>query len=309
MSGDGEWRQELDEQQLEDVRRLLLAVREADGRPEAEPAGALPGEFDGGEHLVACVEGEVVGYAHLNTTGNSFGHQVAELFVHPAHRNRGYGAKVLQALDERAAVGFRVWAHGDHPAARKLALKTGLERKRELLILHVDVEGADWPEPILRDGVSLRTFVPGQDEDAVVRVNARAFDWHPEQGALTVEDVRADERRAWFDADGFFLAVEKDTAKGSSNDTVIGFHWTKVHEPTPGRFGGERVGEVYVVGVDPAAQGGGLGRALTLAGLRYLASRGLRQIILYVEGDNAAALAVYTKLGFTRHETDVQYGR
>ncbi|EOD70172.1 mycothiol synthase [Amycolatopsis vancoresmycina] len=297
----GEWRQELDEKQLEDVRGLLLAVREADGRPEVEPAGPLPGEFDGGEHLVACVEDEVVGYAHLDTTGDSFGHQVAELFVHPAHRDRGYGAKLLQALDERAAVGFRVWAHGDHPAARKLAVKTGLERKRELLILHVDVEGADWPEPILREGVSLRTFVPGQDEDAVVRVNARAFDWHPEQGALTADDVRADEARPWFDADGFFLAEE--------NSEVIGFHWTKVHEPTPGRFGGERVGEVYVVGVDPAAQGGGLGRALTLAGLRYLASRGLRQIILYVEGDNAPALAVYGKLGFTRHETDVQYGR
>jgi len=309
VSGDGEWRQELDEQQLEDVRGLLLAVREADGRPEVAPEGPLPGEFDGGEHLVACVEGEVVGYAHLDTTGDSFGHQVAELFVHPAHRGRGYGATLLQALDERAAVGFRVWAHGDHPAARRLALKAGLERKRELLILHTLVEGADWPEPVLRDGVSLRTFVPGQDEDAVIRVNALAFDWHPEQGALTADDVRADERRPWFDADGFFLAVLEGTADGSPNDTVIGFHWTKVHEPTPGRFDGERVGEVYVVGVDPAAQGGGLGRALTLAGLRYLAGRGLRQIILYVEGDNAPALAVYTKLGFTRHETDVQYGR
>ncbi|MDT7799164.1 MAG: mycothiol synthase, partial [Actinomycetota bacterium] len=268
---------------------------------EVEPEGALPGEFDGGEHLVACVEGDVVGYAHLDTTGDSFGHQVAELFVHPAHRNQGCGAKLLQALDERAAVGFRVWAHGDHPAARRLALRVGLEPKRELLILHTAVDGADWPEPVLREGVTLRAFVPGQDEDAVVRVNARAFDWHPEQGALTAEDIRADERRPWFDAAGFFLAEEKGE--------VIGFHWTKVHEATPGHFGGERVGEVYVVGVDPAAQGGGLGRALTLAGLRYLAGQGLRQVILYVEGDNAPALAVYTKLGFTRHETDVQYGR
>jgi mycothiol synthase len=301
VSGDGEWRQELDGQQLADVRQLLLAVREADGRPEVEPEGALPGEFDGGEHLVACVEDDVVGYAHLDTTGDSFGHQVAELFVHPAHRSRGCGTKLLQALDERAAVGFRVWAHGDHPAARQLALRTGLERKRELLILHTVVEGADWPEPVLRDGVSLRAFVPGQDEDAVVRVNARAFDWHPEQGALTAEEIRDDERRPWFDPAGFFLAEE--------NGEVIGFHWTKVHEATPGRFGGERVGEVYVVGVDPSSQGGGLGRALTLAGLRYLAGRGLRQVILYVEGDNAPALAVYTKLGFARHETDVQYGR
>jgi mycothiol synthase len=302
VSGDGgEWRQELDEQQLAYVRQLLLAVRDADGRPEVEPEGALPGEFDGGEHLVACIEGDVVGYAHLDTTGDSFGHQVAELLVHPAHRDRGYGAKLLQALDERAAVGFRVWAHGDHPAARRLALRAGLERKRELLILHTAVGGADWPEPVLRDDVSLRAFVPGQDEDAVVQVNARAFDWHPEQGAMTADDIRGDERRPWFDPAGFFLAERKGE--------VIGFHWTKVHEAAPGRFGGERVGEVYVVGVDPAAQGGGLGRALTLAGLRYLAEQGLRQVILYVEGDNAPALAVYTKLGFTRHETDVQYGR
>jgi mycothiol synthase len=298
---DGDWRQELDAQGLDDVRRVLLAVRAEDGRPEVGPEGPLPGEFDGGEHLVAYVGEEPAGYVHLDTAGDAFGHQVAELFVHPAHRCLGLGTTLLQALDERAAVGFRIWAHGDHPAAARIAARAGLERRRELLILQTDVTSAGWPEPVLAPGRTLRTFVPGQDEDAVVRVNARAFDWHPEQGAMTADDVRAKEAQPWFDADGFFLVEERGE--------VIGFHWTKVHEPTPGRFGGERVGEVYVVGVDPSAQGGGLGRALTLTGLRHLAGRGLRQIILYVEGDNAPALAVYTKLGFTRYETDVQYGR
>ena len=301
MGAGGEWSQELDGAAVADVRQVLLAARDADGRPEIDPDGPLPGDFDGGEHLLARVGGEPVGYLHLDTVGDSFGHQVAELIVHPAHRGKGYGTHLFGALEDRVAAGFRIWAHGDHPAAARIAARAGLDRKRELLILHTEVATADWPEPVLNQGRSLRTFVPGQDEDAVVRVNARAFDWHPEQGALTADDIRADERRGWFDADGFFLA-EQDRE-------VIGFHWTKIHEPVPGRFGGEPVGEVYVVGVDPSAQGGGLGRALTLAGLRHLAAKGLRQVILYVEGDNAPALSVYTKLGFTRYETDVQYGR
>ncbi|WP_051793173.1 mycothiol synthase [Amycolatopsis jejuensis] len=283
------------------VREVLLAVKTEDGRPEVDATGPLPHEFDGGLHLLARHDGVPAGYVHLDVDGDSHGHQVAELLVHPAHRRHGVGTALAQALTERAAAGFRVWAHGDHPGAAAIAGKLGLARRRELLVLHADADRADWPEPVLHNGFRLRTFVPGQDEDAMVAVNARAFDWHPEQGALTVAEVREEERQAWFDPAGFFLA-ENDRGE------VVGFHWTKVHDPVPGRFDGDPVGEVYVVGVDPATQGSGLGKALTLAGLRYLRSRGLLRVILYVEGDNAPALAVYTKLGFDRFETDVQYG-
>ena len=85
------------------------------------------------------------------------------------------------------------------------------------------------------------------------------------------------------------------------DNKIVGFHWTKVH---PGD-----IGEVYVVGVDPGAQGGGLGRALTLAGLHHLRKKGLGDTILYVESDNAPAVAVYRRLGFTVAETDVAYQR
>jgi mycothiol synthase len=116
-----------------------------------------------------------------------------------------------------------------------------------------------------------------------------------------VDELRATEREGWFDPAGFFLA-ERD-------GELLGFHWTKIHPAQVGRFGDEPVGEVYVVGVDPGAQGGGLGKALTLSGLRYLRDRGLGQVILYVEGDNTPAVAVYSKLGFVPHEVDAQYGR
>ena len=138
-------------------------------------------------------------------------------------------------------------------------------------------------------------FRPGSDEHAWLAVNARAFADHPEQGRWTMDDLRARMAEPWFDPAGFLLAV--DAADGR----LLGFHWTKVHRHDP------PFGEVYVVGVDPDAQGGGLGTALTLAGLHHLHRSGLSRVILYVESDNLPAMAVYTHLGFTTIETDVQY--
>ena len=296
------WVDELDEATTREVRELLAAAREEDGRPDLPPDGGLPGEFGTGPHLLGRADGVLAGYGHLDVSGDAFGRQVAELVVRPDHRRQGVGSEMLSALVDRAGdATVRLWAHGDHPGAAAIAERAGFERARELLIMRTPVD-PDWPEPRLPEGVSLRTFVPGRDEQAVVEVNARAFDWHPEQGRLTVDDLRAEEAEDWFDAGGFFLA-EDSTGK------LLGFHWTKVHPANPYRFGGEEAGEVYVVGVDPGAQGDGLGKALTLAGLRYLRDRGLPQVILYVEGDNAPAIAVYSRLGFSRHEVDVQYER
>jgi mycothiol synthase len=164
--------------------------------------------------------------------------------------------------------------------------------------------------PALPAGVRLRSFRPGVDDESWLRTNARAFADHPEQGQWTGQDLRERIAEPWFDQAGFLLAVtERDGV-----ERLLGFHWTKVHAavtqtdgtPAPPR---ERIGEVYVLGVDPDAQGTGLGGALTLAGLRYLRGLGLDQAMLYVDGDNARAGALYEKLGFTRWSTDVSYQR
>jgi mycothiol synthase len=275
-----------------DVRSFLIAVAAVDGRPEVSAEEPLPREFRGGEHLLATLDGSVVGYAHLDTLGDAFGRQVVEAFVRPDARGKGIGGKLIQAVFDRAGDGARFWSHGDHPAAAAIAARLGMIKVREMLKMRLDLTDADLPPARLPDGVRLRTFVPGQDEAALVEVNRRAFDWHPEQGAMTVADVEAAERESWFDPAGFFLAVD-------AADRLLGFHWTKVH---PGD-----VGEVYVVGVDPDAQGGGLGKALTLAGLDHLRGAGLSEVILYVEADNTAAVSVYRGLGFDRSSADVQY--
>jgi mycothiol synthase len=77
-----------------------------------------------------------------------------------------------------------------------------------------------------------------------------------------------------------------------------------VHEPAGG---GERTGEVYVVGVHPGEQGTGLGRALTLAGLQYLRGREIPAVMLYADGENTAAIRLYESLGFAHSATDVMY--
>jgi mycothiol synthase len=240
-------------------------------------------------------ENDVLGYAHLDVPADPAEGFSGELVVHPQARYRGYGRALLDAMTSRARGELRVWAHGDMPAAAVLARSAGFLRVRALWQMRRSL-AEPVPEPVLPAGVTLRTFVPGKDEAAWLEVNRRAFAHHPEQGAWTSHDLAMREQEAWFDPDGLFLAV---SALPGWDGRLLGFHWTKIHS--------RAMGEVYVVGVDPAAQGGGLGRALTLVGVRYLQERGLGEVMLYVDEDNKAAVRMYSALGFARLSTDVMY--
>ena len=147
------------------------------------------------------------------------------------------------------------------------------------------------------EGIEIRTFRPGDDDEAWVALNAIAFAGHPEQEFVALEDLHERQAESWFDPAGFFLA-ERPT-----EDRLLGFHWTKVHERP------ERVGEVYVVGVHPDARGTGLGLAITVTGLEYLASLGLPEVILYADETNVGAVRMYERLGFKIDNTDVEYAR
>lgn len=289
------------------VLELAGSARTADGvAPLSEQTmlrlrhGAQLGA--GGRDWLATASGGVAGYAHLDPPDPADEDPVlsGELVVHPAHRRRGHGSALISALAAEAGRrGIRVWAHGDLPASAEFARATGFTRVRELWQMLLPLRDSAIPAPALPAGVTLRTFVPGADEEAWLAVNRRAFAHHPEQGAWTRADLEVREAEPWFDPAGFFLAVR--------SGELAGFHWTKVH-PAGGTDGGP-IGEVYVVGVDPAGQGGGLGKALTIAGLAYLRERGLAEVMLYVDGDNAPATRLYKALGFGRWHTDVMYER
>ncbi|SCE86526.1 mycothiol synthase [Micromonospora chokoriensis] len=248
-------------------------------------------------HLIARADdGTLTGYAHLDTTDPVGGIGV-ELVVHPAYRRRGTGRALARGVLASATGPLRAWAHGDHPSAAALGVDLGFTRARVLWQLRRSL-AAPLGEPRLPDGVALRAFRPGADDAAWLTLNARAFAEHPEQGRWTSDDLRVRLAEPWFDPDGFLLAEETGTGR------LLGFHWTKVHEQP----GTARIGEVYVLGVEPTAHGGGLGRALTTAGLAYLRDRrGLDRVMLYVDDSNTGAVALYERMGFARWSAHINY--
>ncbi|SFC25567.1 mycothiol synthase [Streptomyces aidingensis] len=297
----------LDEVSATDVRdaqELIALAARVDGQAAVSEQGRLllrGGPREGVRHLLLRHKGELVGYALLDGT-EPVEAPSAELVVHPAHRGRRYGRSLGETLLAESGNRLRVWAHGGHPAARHLAQSLGLTLFRELRQLRRPLGGLPLDDIRWPVGVTVRTFVPGKDEEAWLAVNAAAFAHHPEQGSLGMRDLLARQAEPWFDPHGFFLAVRAAPgAAGGGGEELLGFHWTKVHSA-------EGLGEIYVLGIAPQAQGLGLGRALTLTGLRYLArDRGIATGMLYVDADNTAAVRLYEGLGFRTHETDLMY--
>jgi mycothiol synthase len=227
------------------------------------------------DHVIARAGGAVVGYAQRDGDG-------AEVAAEPA--------AVAPLLDAVARPGLLLWSHGRHSRLVPALTDRGFERVRELHQLRRPLDAVRDARP-LPAGVNVRAFRPGADDAAWLAVNAAAFASHAEQGKWTQADLQARIDEPWFDAAGFLLA-ERD-------GELLGYHWTKMH---PGHLG-----EVYVLGIAPAAQGLGLGATLLTLGLRYLAGRGCTEVELYVDGDNPAALRLYERAGFSSYDLDVQW--
>jgi len=312
----------LDEAEIAAVTALVERSTETDGvRPLSEHV-MLHLRYGGDQdvrNVLVRVGGHLAAYGHLDVTDEVEGAS-AELTVDPAYRRGGIGTLLVRTtLGETSDGRLRLWAHGEHPAAAAMAERLGFHRSRSLWQMRRSLY-APLPAPAVPAGVDVRTFRPGTDDDAWVALNALAFRTHPEQGTWTADDLHRRMREPWFDPDGFFLAFRAGR--------LVGFHWTKVHggdghhhvgghlphahegqTASNHGHGHDPIGEVYVVGVHPEEQGTGLGRALTLEGLKHLRHLGLPEAMLYVDADNASAIRLYTRLGFTRWETDVMFRR
>ncbi|WP_369370687.1 mycothiol synthase [Promicromonospora sp. Populi] len=321
----------LDTNTQQAVRDLAAAAEAHDGvAPLSEqPLLHLGTDAEWLTHVVAHSKfGSTIGYVQIDRSGETAS---AELVIHPDHRRNGHGRVLLRTAERDATLPsrsgepgqhgkhLRVWAHGDLESARGFARAAGLSPVRELLFLTrpldaaASSDAADSPRlPEAPAGYRLRTFRPGADDDAWLRVNARAFATHPEQGRMTLDDLRARQGEPWFDPEGFFLLVPDagpdagpETAPENNPDPAA-FQWTKTE---PGQPDDARDGEIYALGVDPDHQGKGLGRLMTDVGLAHLTRTGAARAVLYVEGDNAPALATYERAGFTRAAVHVQYAR
>ncbi len=291
-----QWRAGLTADEQQQIRELVTAATQFD---DVAPVGEqvlreLPHDRTG--HLVAAGDGGVLGYLNLSAEDES---AMAELVVHPQARRGGIGSAMIHTALAKTDGKNRFWAHGTLEPARATASALGLATVRELVQMRRSLDGITGPT--VPEGVLIRTYAGTADDAELLRVNNSAFTTHPEQGGWTHAELAERRAEPWFDPEGLFLAFSEQTG------ALLGFHWTKVHRDQDG------LGEVYVVGVDPAAQGSGLGGVLTAVGLAHLSRRlGAADhptVMLYVESDNTAALRTYRRLGFSQYSVDTAYAR
>jgi len=293
-----QWRATLDIDEQQQIRELITAATEFDLVAPVGEQVLRELATHRTEHLLSADGEKVFGYLNLSA-GNDDGPGMAELVVHPQARRHGIGAAMIRAALSRTHGVNRFWAHGTRKPAQATASALGLVPVRELVQMRRSLRNVGEPAP--PDGVRIRTYAGTADDAELVRVNNAAFVTHPEQGGWTAADLAERRAEPWFDPDGLFLAFDEQT------NTLLGFHWTKVHPEKAG------LGEVHVVGVDPSAQGSGLGGLVTAVGIAHLARRLARAdeptVMLYVESDNTAALRTYRRLGFSRYSVDTAYAR
>lgn len=287
-----EWRTDLSDDAQRRVREIVATATADDG---VAPVGdgvlrELP--LSRTRHLLAVDGDRIVGYLNLAPASGD-APAMAEAVVDPAARRRGIGTELIRAGLAEGGAGTRIWAHGNLPAAKATAASLDLENVRELWQMRRSLAGL--PEVTVAPGVRLRTYAGPDDDAELLRVNNAAFSWHPEQGGWTEAEIAERRAESWFEPEGLFLAFDVDSK------ALLGFHWTKVHSGD--------LGEVYVVGVDPGAQGRGLGATLTLVGLHHLSDRlgSSGTVMLYVEADNSQAVKTYQRLDFDVFSADVAY--
>ena len=296
---------QLNSADVERVSQLLSKATSVDGvRPLSEHAWLHLHSSESGLHILGFLHDEFSAYAHVDITDLVDGTST-EVVVSPSARNQGLGrAMVERALELSPDGRLRLWAHGATVEAQSFADSLGYLLNRSLWQMRRSLF-APLPATQIPQGVRIRTFDPLTDIPGVLAINARAFTDLPDQGSWSEHDITVRLSESWFNADGFFIAVD------SQSEAIIGFHWTKVHGS--GLHGSdhshEAIGEVYVLAVDPTHRVPGLGRALTTYGLTYLRELGLRQAMLYVDSSNERAISLYDGLGFVHWDTDVMFGR
>ncbi len=296
---------QLADEEITAVLALAADAARADGANPLSEHVVLHVRHGGGHSrhlLIEEPEGRaLLAYAHLDLGEPAEG-PAAELAVSPSARRRGLGGLLLDEVVRQTdgyPAGLRLWAHGANTSANELAAAHGFRRVRRLWQLRRAL--TDPPDPVeLPQGFTVRPFDAGRDVEAWLGLNATAFADLPDQGGWSRQDLQRRMAEPWFDPAGFLMAHD---AEGR----LVGFHWTKVHRHPDQHH--EPLGEVYVLGVDPLARGRGLGRALTLAGLHHLRGLGLSEVLLFVDADNAGAIALYRGLGFAAWDSDTLFRR
>jgi len=289
----------LDGDEVGAVQVLLDAAAHHDGHPalgEHQWLDLVHGGRAGFAGIVATLPGHAhpIGYAQVSRSGTRGDDWSLELVIAPHHREDESIAsqlveEALGLVKEQGGGRVHLWVSNPQAWHERMAAVHGFRRGRNLYQLRRPLP-TGFPSDL-----EWRPVEPGRDEAAWLDVNNAAFASHTEQGEWTPAVLAEREALDWFAPAGFLLHEGDD-------GRVDGFCWTKVHAVQD-----PQLGEIYVIGVAPWAQRQGLGRRLTIAGLDFLARRGLKVGMLYCDEANTAAVKLYVDLGFTLDHVDRAY--
>lgn len=270
-----------------EVLEVELASFDADpvpGESRAEVAWMVERiAVDPGSTLVAIDDRRIVGVCTPRAD---------YLAVHPAHRRRGHGRRLVEAA--RAHVGrlgiaeLQLWGDIDRVAAGSFIRALGFTYRSSLWMLVLRADRAV-PAAAFPDDVVVRRIEPGVDDGPYVRLMNRAFEDHPSPLSWSEGYIREMHTRPDFDRDGVLIV-----APAAAPEQMIGMCRTIELPADDGRGRGE----VSVIGVLPEWRSRGLGRQLVRWGVNYLRGRGFAEIELTVEARNARALELYRAEGF-----------
>lgn len=294
-----EIRRQMNASSLHDVSSLIDDAWRADGtRPLNDHLwlDLRDGGRAGFAGIIAREEGRshLVGYCQVSRGNESW---ALDLIIHPHDRydSLEIGPELIRAaLDVVGSEGggrVHWWVFEPSHAHRNIATTVGLRQGRRLLQMRRPLPLED-SMIAGNTGFITDSFRIGQDEQSWLDLNNLAFSRHPEQGGWTMETLTTRMEQDWFDPSGLRVERADDGSLGS-------FCWMKLHTEEA-----DVLGEIYVIAVDPSRTGQGLGKKIAVAGLIDATSKGATVGMLYVDADNAHAVALYTGLGFTVHHEE-----
>jgi len=247
-------------------------------------------------HLLIEKDSQLIGYAYLDKSDLMSGPSV-HLVVDPRHRDKSIDKLMLNKAVELWGTNFAVWVRGNLPLSNSILETFAFEKIRnvhqmsKIIISNQLINKNDLP-------IVLRNFLPNKDSEAWLTLNNRAFKDHPEQGNWELLDLNIRLKEEWFDCTSFFIA--------EYGSLLIGSIWIKIHSLNKSSLAqsSNQIGEIYQIAVDPDFQGQGLGRKMIICAENYLISKGLKNLILYVDESNSSALKFYSRIGFKTFNKD-----
>jgi mycothiol synthase len=269
--------------------------------------------FDPAEdiRLVFAPNGEMVGYIEVWTTARLPVHPWVWLRVHPDHENLGIGSWLLEWAEQRA-----LQVLPNIPAGLRFAPRVGIYRQADQFKKLIEEMGYCYirssyrmliemnepaPEPVWSEGITLRTYDPQTDAEAVYRAFVDSFRDHfgfveePfEQGFKRFRHFQLESED--FDPTLLFLAID------GPSEEIAGFNICQAHV-----YDDPEVGWVGSLGVRRPWRKRGLGLALLRHSFNEFYRRGKRKVGLGVDAQNlTGALRLYENAGMhVQHVFDI----